>query len=318
MHRCARFGSLSTMLVVLMLSACGGEERTTTPSSQVAAKVNKQDLSVHQLNEMLARAGNVPAGEAGQFSAAMLERLIDQELFVQQAKDRKLDRDPKVILSMELARREILARAYAEQVTGVVARVSDSEIADFYAANPGLFSKRRIYNLHELNVQVSPERYDELSRVAGDAADLGQIESWLKAQGIAYSANSGTRPAEQLPLEVLNGLLKLNSGQLAISRTPNGALLLRVDRFREEPIDQDRARPFIEQYLMNRAKTELAKAELARLRSVADVEYVGQFKPDQSKASAGVSPAAPLPSAVTPDTTDSVRSALEKGTVRLN
>ena len=263
------------------------------------------------------------AEQVKQASTAALERLIDQELMVQQAKDRKLDRDPKVMQSLEFARREVLARAYAEQVVGTAARPSEAQISAFYDDNPGLFSKRRIYNLQELNIRMPAERFDEVREKLQSAGNLQQLAAWLTEQNIPFTANAGTKPAEQLPLEMLKGLSQLNPGQVAVSRTPTGALLIFVAGVRDEPIDRTKARPFIEQYLLNQTRTELAKAEVARLRGVATIEYMGDFAPASTPvAAAPAAPAAPAavptaPVAVPAADADAVRSAIEKGAAGL-
>tara|TARA_R110001583_G_scaffold149274_1_gene301234 strand:+ start:24215 stop:25165 length:951 start_codon:yes stop_codon:yes gene_type:complete len=316
MYRSIRLTALCGVFLLSVLAGCGADKGAPRAPSQVVAKVNNEDLSVHQLNEVLARAGNVPADKVRQFSAAALERLIDQELMVQQAKDRKLDRDPKVVLAMEVARREILARAYAEQVIGLGARPSDSEVSAFYDANPGLFANRRIYDLKELNIGVPADRYDEVREQVERVTDLQQMAAWLNDQKITYVASAAIKPAEQLPLEILGGLSQLSAGQLAISRTPNGAIVLLLSSFRDDPIGQDKARPFIEQYLLNKSKVELARAEVKRLRDLASVEYIGDFKPEASETSAAAS--AQSLADETSGTDQSVRNALEKGSVRFN
>lgn len=332
MFRSARVAPILAVMLAATLSACGADSETTKPASQVAVKVNKDEVTVHQLNEVLSRAGNLPADQVKQASGAALERLIDQELMVQQAQDRKLDRDPKVMQSLEFARREILARAYAEQVVGAASRPTDAQISAFYDDNPGLFSKRRIYNLQELNIKLAPERIDEMRAQLQAAGTAQQFAAWLTDQNIPFTANAGNKPAEQLPLEVLKGLHQLNPGQVAVSRTPTGVLLLFVAGVRDEPIDQTKARPFIEQYLLNQTRTELAKSEVKRLRELATIEYVGDFAPpapadtstSQVKAPAS-SPVTPATAPVTPaaappanaDTDAAARAILEKGAAGL-
>jgi len=111
--------SLFAVLVLGLLSGCGADEGAAKPASQVAVKVNKDEISVHQLNTLLMRSDPVPPEMLKQAGTAALERLIDQQLLVQQAKERKLERDPKVMQAIEVARREILARSYVEQVVGI-------------------------------------------------------------------------------------------------------------------------------------------------------------------------------------------------------
>lgn len=320
MYRTVRLAPLITLLGASLIIGCSADSERAKPASQVVVKVNKDEISVHQLNELLARGGNISADQVKQASAAALERLIDQELMVQQARDRKLDRDPKVMQAIETARREILARAYAEQVAGMGPRPTGAQVSAFYAENPGLFSKRRVYNIQELSVRIPTERVDELRQQVQSADNLHGLAAWLNEQAIPFTATAGVKPAEQLPLEMLGPLSKMKEGQVAINRTPVGVSLILIEGARDEPIDEVRARPFIEQYLTAQARTELARAEIKRLRQIASIEYVGDFA-DKAPAAVADTPAignATAPAVASTTSTDSaLRAALEKGAAGL-
>ena len=103
-----------SFLLITGLAACGNKE-STKPASQIAAKVNSGEISVHQVNYVLSRTPAAAKPEAApKLRREILDRLIDQELAVEQAIEKKLDRAPDVLMTIENARREILARAYVE------------------------------------------------------------------------------------------------------------------------------------------------------------------------------------------------------------
>jgi EpsD family peptidyl-prolyl cis-trans isomerase len=105
---------LALMVAVALLAGCG--DKKDKGASQTAAKVNKDELTVHQINYVLQQQRGLKPEQADAASRQILERLIDQQLAVQRADDLKLDRDPRVVQQMEAARREILARSYVEKV----------------------------------------------------------------------------------------------------------------------------------------------------------------------------------------------------------
>ncbi|PKO55699.1 MAG: peptidyl-prolyl cis-trans isomerase, EpsD family, partial [Betaproteobacteria bacterium HGW-Betaproteobacteria-21] len=130
--------------------------------------------------------------------------------------------------------------------------------------------------------------------------------------------------------EILGPLSKMKEGQVAINRTPTGVSLMLIEAARDEPIDEVRARPFIEQYLTAQARTELARAEIKRLRDIAAIEYVGEFAgkapttlanaPAAGNATAPATKAAGVTaSEVAPATSsdETLRTALEKGAAGL-
>ena len=57
----------------------------------------------------------------------------------------------------------------------------------------------------------------------------------------------------------------------------NGAQVIVLAGSRPEPVDEARARPAIEQYLIADAKRKLVEADMKAMRAAAKIEYVGKF-----------------------------------------
>jgi EpsD family peptidyl-prolyl cis-trans isomerase len=232
--------------------------------------VNGTEISLHQ-------AGAGAPGAAAQ----ALEKLIDRELLVQGALAAKLDRDPEVAQSIENARRQLLAQAYLEKSVSRAAAAaggSRDEVLRFYQENPALFAERRIYRLRELVVSAPAEMIDVLRAEAAKARDLEELAAWLKSRNAPYRLESLTQPAEQLPLSFLPQLARMQAGEVAVFATPLGASVIQLVHAEDAPLSEAQAAPLIEQFLAGRKRLESAAAEVKRLREMANIEYLGDFK----------------------------------------
>lgn len=299
-RRDSRLGGRITCLALVaslaLLAGCG-EKSKDKSASQTAAKVNKEEITVHQINFVLQQQRGLQQGQAEAASKQILERLIDQELAVQKAEELKLDRDPRVVQQMEAARREIIARAYVEKTGEAASKPTDADIKAYYDAKPALFSARRIYSLQELVIEAKREQLATLREQLGAAQSINEFVEFLKANGYRFSANQAVRPAEQLPLNLLDTFAKLNDGQAVLLPSAAGAQVVLLVGSRSEPVDEARARPAIEQFLLNDAKRKLVESDLKALRTAAKIEYEGKFAPTPADAASAAPAAVPTPAA---------------------
>lgn len=304
-HRDSRFCGRITLIALaatlVLLSGCG--EKKEKAASQTAAKVNKEEITVHQINYVLQQQRGLQPSQAEAASKQILERLIDQELALQKAEDMKLDRDPRVVQQLEAARREIIARAYVEKTGEAASKPTDAEIKAYYDSKPALFSARRIYSLQEIGIEAKPEQMATLREQLGAAKSINDFVEYLKANGYRFSGNQAVRTAEQLPLNLLDTFAKLNDGQAVLLPSAAGAQVVLLAGSRSEPVDEARAKPAIEQFLLNDAKRKLVESDIKALRAAAKIEYVGKFAPAPSDAASAASPApaeAPAPISAPP------------------
>lgn len=286
------FTLLTAIAAAAALTACGGDKGEK--ASQTAAKVNKEEITVHQINFVLQRQPGLKPEQAEAASKQVLERLIDQELAVQKAQEQKLDRDPRVVQQIEAAKREIIARAYVERVGESVAKPTNEEIAKYYAEKPALFKERRIYSLQEIQIEAKPEQFEAITNKLKAAKNLSEFVEFLKANDIRFAGNQAVRAAEQLPLNSLDAIAQLKDGESRVMSTPAGLTVLVLNGSRSQPVDEAAARPAIEAFLLNQRKAEAVQKDIKALRDSSNIEYVGKFVGGPG-AAASAPAAAPAP-----------------------
>lgn len=288
---------LSTLTCAVLLAACGGGKEGG--ATQVAAKVNKEELSVHQINHVLQRQPGIKPEMVSAASKRILEGLIDQELAIQQAVELKVDRDPKVVTAIEAARRDIIARAYADRVAESAAKPTPEEIKAYYSGKPALFAQRRIYSLAEFAIEAPADQREALAGKLQGVKSPSDLAAALNAAGIKFASRNVTQAPENLPLPMVDKIAAMGEGQSFTVGTPAGLTLVFVTAAKPAPVTEDAARPAIEQFLLNDRKRKLVADEIKRLRDVAKIEYKGQFATAPTGAASGVeAPAvAPTPAA---------------------
>ncbi len=286
-----RLCSSLLIALVLALPSCGeGDVKKAT--GQVVAKVNGEEISVHQINNAIARSNDIAPDEAKQAAAQTLERIIDQELLVQKALRDKLDRDPQVMQAIEEAKRQILARAYIERAVAASPTQHEEEIRRFYQDNPALFERRRIYRVHGLAVAAPQEKLEALKAATAGAKSLEDVAGWLKSQKLVFQVAISNRPAEHMPTNILAQVFEMREGQIALIPTSRGASVVQLLQAQEASLSEEQAKPVIERYLQSRKLLGTAEAEVKRLREHATIEYLGKFEaPRAQPASAAAVPA---------------------------
>ena len=293
-----RLGLIALVSAASLLAACG--DKKDKAASQTAAKINKSEITVHQINFVLQQQRNIRPEQADAAGKQILERLIDQELALQKADDLKLDRDPRVVQQLEAAKREIIARAYLEKVGEAAPKPTPEEIKKYYDEKPALFKERRIYSIQEIGIEAKPEQVDVLRAKLAAAKNINEFVEYLKANDFKFAGNQAVRAAEQLPLQSLDAFAKLQDGQAVLNVSQAGVQVVVLANSRSQPVTEEQARPAIEQFLLNDRKRKLIEDDIKKMRSDAKIEYVGKFGegvPAAAPAAATATPAAPAASA---------------------
>lgn len=308
-----RPGILTLATVVLaasaaLLAGCGDKKEKV--ASQTAAKVNKDEITVHQINFLLQQQRGLRPEQAEAAGKQILERLIDQQLALTKAEEQKLDREPRIVQQLEAAKREILARAYLEKVSDGAAKPTPEEIKKYYEEKPALFKDRRIYQIQELAIEAKPDMVPTLRTKLAGSKNIAEFTEYLKANDIRFNGNQAVRAAEQLPLPSLERFSRMKDGDTQLNVAPNGMVqVIVLAGSRSQPVSEEQARPAIEQFLLNDRKRKLVEDDLKAMRAAAKIEYLGKYAGGPGAAasapaaattpSLGGTDAAPAPAAAT-------------------
>lgn len=271
--------TLVVPVAILLLAGCGKHaDDSTKGATQVVAKVNDAEITVHQLNFALSKLGKLDQSQLKPASEKVLQQLVDLELLRQQSIESKLDRDPNVLQVLEATKQQVLAQAYLQKIAAKQALPGDDEIAQFYASHPELFSDRNVYLLQEFVVKDAAARVAEIETGISAAKTADEIGKWLKDNGYEFAANAAKKSAEQLPLELAKKLNTLNVGDTLVVNNQGAIALLFVARKDRQAVDMEKAKPAIQQFLVNSGQQTLVKSEIAALHKKAKLEFYGEFK----------------------------------------
>ena len=291
--------TLATLIGVVALTACGD---TKAPSAtQVAVRVNKSEISVHQVNYALQ---GVPGGAANANDAAtrqVVDRLIAQQLAVDRAQELKLDLVPEVQQALQDARRNVLSRAYFDRLMAGLTQPDPAEVSAFYDKRPELFGQRRNFTIQEIDIEASVAQLEALQKRLAEMP-MPAFAEHLRGSGLRYKSRLLNEPSENLSMDLIGRLSPLKDGQSIYLTRPGGMRVLLLVSAQPAPVTLSEATPAIKRYLLNDRSRKAVENDLETMRAAAKLEYFGRFGPIMaaSAAASGAAAAEPAASAAAP------------------
>ncbi|MFT3857417.1 MAG: EpsD family peptidyl-prolyl cis-trans isomerase [Aquabacterium sp.] len=289
---------LPIVVAATLVAGCGDKSKSEGgKASQAAARVNDDEITVHQINQLLERQQGLKPEQMDAASRQALEALIDQQLAVAKAEEQKLDRDPQVVQMLDSMRRTLLARTYLERSSAAGAGTpTPAEVRKYYDDKPALFAERKVYAMQEFTVPATKEQTQDLIPKLKAVHTPAEYAEVIKAAGLKFSTNQVTQAAEGLPLAILDPLSKVENGESLFITGTDGFKAILVMATKSQPATFEQAKPAIEQFLTIDRRREFAKKELKNLRDAAKIEYIGKFAEKPAAAASGASSVTATPS----------------------
>lgn len=270
-HRSMAVKALVSTMLFVALSACG-EKKSASSTSQVVAIVDGQEITIHQVNNELAKTGG------SQVTKQLLEGLVARQLLVNAAKKDKLDADPAVLADMERARNLVLAQSYVASKLKSPARPLDQEVEDLYRKNPDWFAQRKQYEFGQLVIarsNLTPE-LNTLMDQPGKRMD--EVVAWLDSHRIQYARQQVVKTSADLPPQMNASLKTMERGALFVVLEGQTAILTSLQDVKNAPLSLAVATPQIIQYLVTQKQNQASEQLVERLKGEAKIEYSEQAK----------------------------------------
>ncbi len=255
------------------------EESTAAKPTQVVARVNAEELTVHQLNERMA-AWTGGAGSSGAEDPAIgrsLNRLIELTLLRQEAEAQGLANKPDVMRQLLASRSEVLARAMAQQLGEEEPTPAPQDVRRYFDEHPESFARRQVFLVREVRSVAPPHAQDKILQRLSEFREPHSLVRALEREGHRASWGHLQVSSDQLPLGQLSRLRGMETGQAIRMEDAQGLRVWWLQAVADQPIEWDRAQPVIERLLISQARAERVRREIARLRDQSKVEYVGDF-----------------------------------------
>ncbi len=284
----AMLGMVVALAALGVLSGCGN--RQAGNDTQVAARINDEDVSVHQVQHVLQEQPRLMAeyGEAAPRKA--LDALVEQELAAQAAHDAGMQSDPSVIQALEAARRETLARAFQDRLARQAIQPDADTIDRYYDDHADRFAHRRLYSLQEFSIEANARQRETVRALAQASATLAELQQGLSGNKLRYSTRPLMLATEAIPTPLRAEVQALQVGRALMVERPRGMQLLYLVAVQDFRLDRNAARPIIEAELLAQSRRERVEQGMKPLRQAARIDLMGKFAQAESPSAAASSP----------------------------
>jgi hypothetical protein len=173
----------------------------------------------------------------------------------------------------ERANAQVIAQAYLQSIASNIAKPTKSEIDEYYQQHPEYFLQRKQFDMTVVRV-ATKEISDELKVIIDAAKSIDEIIIWLDKHGVQYFRTLVSRSTTDLPSEMATILREKSKDRVFIINEQENSLLISVNAIKDSPVSVATAAGQIEKYLINHKYKQATDAEIARLRSLAKIEYL--------------------------------------------
>lgn len=257
-------------IILGILSGCDNQASVHN-HSQVIAKVNGDEITVHQVNTELQRI-KMPVSNHEALSKKVLESLIDRQLLVQEAIKLNLDHTPEVVELVEAARAQIYAQAYLARKVSSIPPAKEDELRKFMLEHPEVFSERKVLSTTDVVFSNDPSKID-YDTLQATVSNLDELKALLASHQIHFDMLQEQVPSESMPKQALSMLNQIKVGDLLFMHDDNNKVIVRsVNSIIEAPLETNQSMEMATKIVNERKRQQFLNDELKRLKKLARVD----------------------------------------------
>ncbi|MFZ5707013.1 MAG: SurA N-terminal domain-containing protein [Pseudomonadota bacterium] len=269
----------------LLLGGCHKE-----PKGQILAIVNGEEISMQELNAELQGARIPDNADRDKIRKEVLQRLIDRKLIVQKAREQGLDKTPEFVAQQRRLEENLLVSLLGQKIAATVPMPDDRDITQYIADNPSQFSGRQRLLLDQ--IQFAAPKDPKMLLMLRDAHSLDDVAAGVQKLGLAMSRGKGVIDTGRLDPQMVKIIDKLPPGEPFVLPS-NGQYVASVIVGRDStPTPGNVARLAAAEVVRRKALVAESKAQVARARSSAEIQYQPGYEPDKSAIKASQAKAA--------------------------
>ncbi len=259
----------------LLLTGCHKE-----PKGQIVAIVNGDEVSQQELNAELQGVKIPDSADRDVLRRQILQRLVDRKLIVQKAREQGLDKTPEFIAQQRRLEENLLVSLLGQKIAGTVPMPDDRDITQYIADNPTQFAGRERLLLDQLQF-AAPKDVKKLM-VLKDAHSLDEVAEGVKGLGLGFSRGKGVIDTGRLDPQIMAVINKLPPGEPFVLPS-NGQYVASVIVGRDStPTPNNVSRLAAAEMVRRKELVAESRAQVARARTSAEIQYQPGFEPDKS------------------------------------
>lgn len=269
----------------LLLGGCHKE-----PKGQILAIVNGEEISMQELNAELQGARIPDNADRNRIRKEVLQRLIDRKLIVQKAREQGLDKTPEFVAQQRRLEENLLVSLLGQKIAATVPMPDDRDITQYIADNPSQFSGRQRLLLDQ--IQFAAPKDPKQLLMLRDAHSLDDVAAGVQKLGLAMSRGKGVIDTGRLDPQMVKIIDQLPAGEPFVLPS-NGQYVASVIVGRDStPTPGNVARLAAAEVVRRKALVAESKAQVARARTGAEIQYQPGYEPDKSAIKASQAKAA--------------------------